>query len=226
MKGKIKAVGMAIIAVFAMSAVAASGASAETLFTADKYPVLGKGETEGEVNTFTLDETQVECSDLTGEGTIEEDTPELTLATVFGECSTSGTSIKGHQNGCEFLFSAGEHVAEDTYAGSAEMVCPEGKEIIFTLPESGSLCAVHLPPQGPLGGVTYTNVTGQPSEVTVDAQIEGIVGVTTQESIFCPLSGGEFDDAILEGQVIVRGYEDLGEGKAGSQIGVHVGTVE
>lgn len=241
MKRNLKALGLALVAAFAMSVVAASAAQAEKGLlteTNNEYPVAITGHEENDPNAFTLQGNATECSDVTFEGTIEEATTNLTITPHYTECVSGGVKSKVHLNGCDYTFTTGTLTAGHEVAhGSVHVICPEGKNIELTIPEAGTLCQVHIPGQAPEGEVTYTNnpaLSGDEfDDVTVDVDVDVAVNVT-KESIFCPLAAG-VDTAIYESEVTVTGWEDLGihenpntPGKdtltEGSQLDIHVGT--
>lgn len=218
MKRNLKALGLAVVAAFAMSAVAASAASAENQFKADDYPVVLTGHEEGEVNRFNVGNSSLECDSTTFEGTAEEDSTSLTITPHYDDCKTSaGTSAKVHLNGCDFEFTAGEHVGTHEFEGDAHIRCPSEQSITLTIPESGSLCVIHIGEQTVRQdgehSLTFTNNTNgggtADDDVTVDVDVTVTANVT-KESIFCPLSGGVTNEATYESKVTVKGFGDEG----------------
>jgi len=173
MSRNLKALGLALVASFAMSAVVASAASAEAYsFKADTVPTTLTGNQHAGNDVFTTDTGTVSCNIATYEGTqTVTPTNSVTVKPSYGECRAFGLfNVPIHVNGCEYKFTAGTKVSGN-YEGTVDIVCPTGKFIEVTAPG----CLVTVGAQNNLGKVTYTNIgIGATKEVTVDVNITGL----------------------------------------------------
>ena len=162
----LKALGLALVAVFAFSAIAASGASAQQGALTAAEPVTLVGEETKEATTFdnaltafpvegVTGKTHCPLSTITGhkaEATpqpevhelIEPPTSEITLTPHYKNCVTEDAkknkfSTTVDMNGCDYLLTIGETTEkEGTYGVEVHIVCPEGKFIQVTLFSSSS----------------------------------------------------------------------------------------
>jgi hypothetical protein len=161
----IKALGLSLVAVFAMSAVGASGAQAQT-------PVFTACETEGEKCNpvaATLDATSeenedgvqkfsygtllgtvtLECSHFEGTASLPEDSSTVTTTeikysgtvedTEADHCGSSSVlgnnTVDVSTNGCQYTFHVDETIEENVSTGTVDVTCDKGKEIEITVTE-------------------------------------------------------------------------------------------
>lgn len=150
----LKALGLALVAMFAMGAVAASAASAQDPqgeLTADG-PVTLKATETGEPldNSLTAFEKKVTCpgSTLTGHAVLtHKETEEkkehgvittpVTKVTVTPHYNQEACTVDNEldatveMNGCDFVLTAGKTTDEvaGTYGVTADITCPTGKQI-------------------------------------------------------------------------------------------------
>jgi len=158
---KIKFLGMALIAVFAMSAVGASAASAAVEFHSEGAPVNITGTQEGAGNAldFQFGETKCTTVDYNATTTVSTDTT-VTLIPKYESCTFAGVAATVDTEGCHFVL----HVLTLT-TGTFTVECPTGKEITIT---GGTKCIVHIPSQD-MGIATLSNIgVGTTREVTAD----------------------------------------------------------
>lgn len=201
----LKMFGMAIVAVFAMSAVAASMASADS-FTAEKAPVTYTGN-QSEANVFTTTVGTVKCTVTTFKGTVNStSTTTASVTPTYSGCTAFGFPADIEVNGCEYLL----HVGAAT-TGTVDVVCPVGKEITVVATTSATnptpKCIVHIKAQSGLGTVTYSNVgTGTTREVLVSVNVSGIHYTHTPGSGLgaCPTEGTS-TTGTYTGSVLVTG---------------------
>jgi hypothetical protein len=127
----------------------------------------------------------------------------------YTECTTSlGTAATVHTNGCEYRFAVTAG-SGDTFTGTADVVCPAGKEIVVT----AGLCNVDIKAQTGLNGFTYTNITtaeANKDDITIDVVSKNVHSVIT--NVFgCPAEG-PFPKTVTNGKyvskVTVRGFND------------------
>ena len=161
-----KALGLALVAVFAMSAVVASSASA-TSFTAVSYPQHLTAEDTAPPDTTTMGGNTVTCDDETFTSEITGQTTTLSFIPSFINCKTEGSAfndVTKTVNGCTFTFTAHGHITLD---------CPQNQKIEIhhysNQAHTTVSCTNTVGTQGANGTVVYTNdpdgtftITGMP----------------------------------------------------------------
>jgi len=172
MTRKLKVLGLALVAVFAMSAVVASSAMAATEFespesnaTANTTITIKKHQN---IHTFTVNFGAVTCETSNFDGTrTGTKFPSIRVTAEYKECLFAGIPAVVEMNGCEYILYA---------TGEVDIVCAAGKEITVTATSAGVVkCIVHVPPQTALKNVTYTNVgAGATREITAHLEIASI----------------------------------------------------
>ncbi len=209
MRGNLKALGLALLAAFAMSAVMASAAQATPAqFTADAYPAVGTGkEVAGTVNKLeSTAGTSISCGNVIYEATQGEASTELTVTPHYTSCETnSGIGVTVDLNGCHYKFTAGTKAAHGS-TGSVHIICPTGTEITVT----AAGCTIHVPPQT-LNGVTYTNEVN--GDVKVDVNINTLTTTETDHSAFLCFFGAteiHVTNGLFQSTVLFECFKDLG----------------
>lgn len=220
---KLRALGLAVGALFAMSALVASAAQAETpaQFNATSYPSILTVEAKA-TQTFTAGTLPaITCEKVSGEATVSEETSTITGVNVeYTECEADlfgGTAATVNFNGCDYVFHAGTMEGTSTSTGSADLVCPEGKEVVIN---ASGLCTVRIPGQTELGPITFHNEpAGEGTPEHWVRMSPNVSGIASSHSGFC----GSGSDAVgtYTGDVAVKGFEDV-EDEEGSPVGVEV----
>jgi hypothetical protein len=213
MKRNLKALGLAMVAALALSAVAASAAQAATHHvTAGSAPaVVTAKDTVNTVFKITGGEHEVECSTTKYEGTLAVATnTEVTVTPTYSGChvdSIFGPSATVDVNHCAYVLGGETDANGDALA---EVECETANEITITYELFGSSCVVHVTP-GPYRGVHYVQ---NGSKIKVEATVSGIKYHETGGG-FCPASHtGE--DGTLNGTVEAEGFEDTGSANIGT----------
>ena len=166
---KLKFIGLALVAVFAMSAIGASAASAAVELHSEGAPVNITGAQEGSSNAFDVQFGAVVCTtaDYNATTTVTTDTT-VTFTPKFEGCTFAGVGATVDTNGCTFVL----HVLNAT-TGTVTVECGVGQEITVT---GGTKCIVHVPGGQDVGTVTLTNIgTGTTREVT--ANLNGLTAI-------------------------------------------------
>lgn len=234
MTRNIKALGLALLAAFAFSALAVQTASADTtkhqFATTGEAPTVLTGEQEaGEgKHKFTVGEATLTCEHVTFSGTVSgTEADHVSVVPSYTECHDSSGSVPVtvHVNGCTFTFHSdteetGEGESATTHA-PVDIVCPSGKEITITISEAEKPCVVHVPPQTGLHGVTYTNITeNEKDAVTVTATVNDIKATSTGGFI-CLVSGLSSEvkehKSVYTGATTVTGFKDLSSAEEGEE---------
>jgi hypothetical protein len=170
---KLKTLGLATVAVLAMSAFVASAAQAE--FTANSYPTTFTGTSEVGNDVIIVDGSSIECAGHY-EGTASEASVTVTLEVDWKTCKAFGfASAEVEMNGCHV-----ELHFENPFKWS--IACTLFGIIKF---RAGN-CEVQIGPQGPLGSV---NLSNNGNHVDMLANVSGITANITKDGFLCPLSG-------------------------------------
>lgn len=182
---KLKQLGVGLVAVLALSLVITSF-SAAAQFTASSYPA--KYEKEGNPEEFgyiTTDGGTVKCSSGAASATLSEASSTISISGSFGSCTAFGfINATVTVNGCTTLV----HVKEgsgDTYTGTADLVCPEGKSVVTT----ASTCEMQVPSQNGSVGLEYTNKTGAEGTVDIKVTSSKFNYNVTKDGFACPFTG-------------------------------------
>lgn len=212
----LKALGCALVAVFAISALSASSATAADVFTtANGQPALLTGVTHNSQFTMTASGFKVECTTakfavtMKNGSTEAEINPEYTgkiNETPHGVgCSSALGSVTLDTTGCQTQ-STGQTVGGHAIAW---MTCEAGKTVKITAPIGVTLS---FPAQTPTsGGATFVNLPNHPGGAAIQATgtFSGVT-YTCTPTFACTLSGipHHGDDVDINGTVTVTGYAD------------------
>ena len=210
-KNHLKALGLALVAVFALSAVAASAASANpALFTAE----VGAGETAGIDggqtsafgNTFSIGGKPWSCEEaaLVGEAlTAGPASTEATLTPQYRNCHViiAGLTfpITITVNGCHYKFNATKETTDTEgnptpFSADLTIECNNaGEQIEIHVYASKAkheadepLCTYDIKPQGPINNhIQLTNNAGGPNDVVAHITNLPVVLHNTKPSTIC-----------------------------------------
>jgi hypothetical protein len=239
MTRKLKVLGLALVAVLAMSAMMASAAQAvEHTFessSVNEKTILTGSNTGKEVFTVGLGEAEVSCTSSIFEGTVEGNkVKEVTVTPTYGkttkpsgcEDAVSKSEAIVHTNHCAYIL----HNVTDANGDAPVSIECSGtpkEEITVTLPALG--VTIHVPEQTPAGGVHYTNLKehgpGKKEAVTVKSTVSGIHYRCTGSEVFCFFLNGV--DGTYKGDTDVTGYEDKSASAlSGTEKTTPSGTIE
>lgn len=204
----IKALSLALVAVFAMSAVAAAGASAAEKFVAETSTAKVIAEQTGSAqHVFSVDGTEVKCSSAKFETASEVASPATSITvhpaytgcTAFGFLEASVTTT-----GCDYKLFA---------AGGINVVCSGSNQIVI----SAATCEAKVPAQEIASGLTYKNEATSPSTVLVGAALSGTVKTNkTKDGFLCPLKGTGEVFGSYTGDTLAKGFNGV------NQVGISV----
>jgi hypothetical protein len=169
MKRNLKALGLALAAVFAFSAVAASTASAQTagVLTSDGPVTLTGTEVATGLNGLTAFGSEVTCPGstygghkLNSKSLLASGEGSVTITPKYINCNSAGSPRSVAMNGCDYVFDDFTTTPVDnkngTYGFTVDIVCPANSQIEVT----GGPCTVKVPAQTGLLGFHATNQTG------------------------------------------------------------------
>jgi hypothetical protein len=199
----LKALGLVLVAVFAMGAIAASAASAAQFHSTATNTTITRSANATQAFQYETAGQTVECSTVGGSGeATSQTTAELTFKPTYSGCVVSGIAFSSAQvsmNNCDYLFTI---TAGDTQ-GHVHIGCTESSQITITVKVFGvSVCTLHIGKQSPGGTLQYAN-SGS-TKINVNPGVTGISG-TRQGSSEC----GEATSTTgsYTGQVQVKGEE-------------------
>jgi hypothetical protein len=189
---KLKLIGLVMVAVVAISAVASGTAQADTFTSEGNVNTVVTGNQEG-TNVFTVEGSKVECTTAhfaaVGETSSPTETvvvhPEYSGCKAFTFLNATVTTT-----GCNYALNA---------AGTVTIGCTGTNKITIV----GGTCEATVGSQGPLSGISYENVNG--GQVKVKTNVT-TVGVTkTKDGIACPLGGTGSATGSYVGNVVAEG---------------------
>jgi hypothetical protein len=221
-----KALGLAVVAMLAMSAIVASAAQAEATtakFTAQDgtYPESFSGTNTAGNEVFTTEGGSVECdSSFSGSAAAASQTveahPVYTNCKAFGFLNATVTTT-----GCNYLFHITTKLALHKYQAHVDVVCTGGAVITIV----ASTCEATVGAQTGLTTVdleTMTNKAPAVNDITVTATIptelggtKGIKYTVTKDGFLCPFGG--------TGAKTGGGYESKAAATITSAGGIHIG---
>jgi len=130
---KLKALGIALVGVFAMSAMTASAAHAVTEFEGTADSTLNGVQ----INThaFVLNKAHITCPSFTATGTLSEaKTKEITLTPTYKNCKVGSHPAIFDFTGCDYTFTA---------SGEVHLECPTGEHVDIIGTEFGeNICTI------------------------------------------------------------------------------------
>jgi hypothetical protein len=246
MTRNLKVLGLALIAVFALSAVIASAASAVTIHKFTTTAANGKAVLTGDQvgteaeNAFSTKgkNLPIECNaaNVSYKGTVGNGATEVTVHPTYGLATPAKTTCKSPlgeasivTTGCNYIIT-GETSPFTNTSGVSEgedatvhLECEAGKEIKVT---SGG-CEIKLSDKSgttsvnqKLNGVKFTNEgTGSSADIKLDVTVDKIHYTTS--GFACTVAGlpATGTDGFLTGKVTVTGFED-NAGSEGTPVGV------
>jgi len=171
MTRKFKTLGLAIVAVLAMSAVVASAAQAQ--FTSNSYPTTITATSPLSNDDFKTEAGSVECAGhFTGEATEASSTQ--TVNASYSECRAFGfASATVAMNGCDYVFHSN---------GEVDLECSGTNKVVIT----AGACEIQIGTQTGLKSVALTN---NGNHIDVKASVKGIAYTVTKDGFLCPFSG-------------------------------------
>jgi hypothetical protein len=236
MTRNLKALGVALIAVFAMSVVATGVAQAkfDTLTTFPTKENVYLTAKALQTQEFAIEGVTIKCSEVElevseGKSTNSDKSTSVTAYPKYNktentcEISPFGKATV-HMNGCYYTFTS-----ETDATGDAEVhiICPPEKVVEITGPTG---CLIKVPTQT-VKGVHYTNETTSPGtkETEMHIKLEPTVGgISWTANGACALIGLKSAGTAgsYKGNVTVTGDEDSGGTLIPNSIGITIDTLE
>ncbi len=189
----LKAFGLALVAVFAMGAIAATAASANQFHSTATNTTITRTANANQNFQYEAKGQTVVCTTVGGSGTATaQTTTEITFTPTYSGCNVPGIAFSSAQvsmANCDYLFT----IEASANQGPVHVKCPETKnakgegigqdQITITVKVFGvSVCTLHIGEQTPGGVADYSNPDA--SQVTVTPTQTGISG-TRQGNAEC-----------------------------------------
>jgi len=200
----LKVMGLALVAVFALSAVVASAASAQGKLTSDGPVTLTGSEVGAEPDGLEAFGLKVQCpgSTITGHaynvtphGLIANGATTATLTPHYKQANENCTVAPGgfiatvDMNGCDYVIHIGTLPAV-----TLDVICPVGQEITVTIFTNAHdhtvtnkpMCILHIKEQKGLAGASVTNGVG---DLNIAGTVTGIHVFRTSTGthpVLCP----------------------------------------
>lgn len=209
----IKALGLALIAVTAMSSVAVSAAQAapgELHVHENTKAVLTATITPNTIHKLAIGTgSPVECTTASLEGTVENAThgspqpsitvTEATVTATYSGCQFLGGGATVRMNGCKYKL-----VGTAVLTSQAQVIgCTAGKQIEIIA--GGGACTITIGAQAALPHVTYQHVVHantKETDAVAHATVSGIA--YTRDGFFCPSGNASFT-----GTTTLRAFKDI-----------------
>ena len=187
---RIRTVGMALAAVLALSAFAASAAMAEGTYTANTYPATGTATSALGNDTFTTEAGNVECKSEYS-STLTEASNHLTVKPKYTECKAFGfASATVNMGSCDYTFTTPVTekltVSEHDWTAKVKVVCTKATEPITI---SAGACETTIGEQEPEGHVIITTTTTGPKHLDFQSTFTNVTYNVTKDGFLCPFNG-------------------------------------
>jgi hypothetical protein len=209
MNRKIKALGLALVAALALTAVMASTASAQ--FTSATAHTILSGAQEGN-HVFTAGEGfgSIKCTtaSFSGTTTSTNETDQTITPTYTGCTDSFGRTVHVHTT-VKYTFTKTGTV-EGTPIGVVHLVSPGS--ITITVTSGGStVCTVHITVPQTQTGITYhTLESGGVKFVRVTTKATGVKSTTTGNFFNCGISEGAHSEGTYTGTTNMTGKDTAG----------------
>jgi hypothetical protein len=191
----LKSLGLALVAVLAMSAVVASAASAAIEYTSSPSPQPATGSNASGKETFTTPGGTVQCNSHFA-ASVTTGSKSLTVTPSYETCVAFGfLNANVVENNCDYVFKPATKLATDHYSHGVDVSCPAGSAIVIT----AGTCEVQVPAQTGLSSVTTQNVAG--GAVTVVPNVGSITMNVTKDGFGCPFTGTGHTTGTYHGHV-------------------------
>jgi len=147
-----KTLGLAVVAVLALTALCAAASASAAQFRASSYPQTLTGEAFT-AQTLATKTGNISCSAISPSGTVSEASNTITVTPAFSGCKEFGVKGTVLANSCSYvLHSTSEN---HPFTGSLDVACSKGGDAIEASSEIS--CVVRVPAQTGLTAVEFTN---------------------------------------------------------------------
>lgn len=198
---RIKNIGLAAIAVLALSAVGATAASAAEFEAETATATISSSNPYG-LQAWTFHTASQHCDAPQLEGTLKVPIKTLEAGAKDAACYDNYTGFELKTNGCSLVHRLGVKTGAATFSGSVDIACPAGKTISFT--GGVKTCKVDVPAQNNLPA-TYENVgAGSERAIKVTVNASGLKHSQVSGSD-CGAAIGSYSDGSWSGSWKLQG---------------------
>jgi hypothetical protein len=215
MTHRFKTIGIAFLAMFAVSAVMASAAGAASFMTEGNVTARIEA-SQATKHVFTIEGSKVECETATfaSEGEIASPAASVLVNPTYSGCTAFGfvgATVK--TEGCHYVVTPTNNVSPDTWNAHLNVLCTGTSKIVIT----AGTCEVTVGSQNELGKVHLTDVTTPtPKTITLLAEVAGIKATKVKDGFLCPLNGTGETTGTYTGTANVKAFH------GSTQVGVTV----
>lgn len=211
---KLKALGLAVLAALAVSAVAVMNASATAgghfISDAEGGQTTIHGEDSATDQTQFTGTSTIECDTATYHGNTDEATEtEIDITPTYSECSSSvGGGAEVTMNGCTYKFTVRSE--PDKNHNTVHLECPsatQGPEIHVS-----NGCTITIEPnQTPSGGIVYkTGETEGKHDITAEVTASNIAAIYHGGLLKCGTGNGNTLTSTMHGTATMWGTDSFG----------------
>lgn len=228
MRHKIKALGLAFIAVAVMSMAAATGAQASELHvTTPNAAVIFGHQVQTHKHKFVVTAGPTECTQATLEATVQNTgvsqqqvtEQEVTATGTYSGCTAFGQAAQIVMNGCKYTVTNKHSVTGHTTPNTNYVDitgCTSGKQIEVKT----GICTITVPEQHNLSHAVNTNTT-TPNPHDIDQTVT-ITGIKYENhGVLCPNYGGANTVTRTDGQFVGETTVQARQHVGGQQVTLH-----
>jgi hypothetical protein len=239
MTHKTKVLGLIVVGILTVNALAVADAQAEPEFQALEA-VENEGVVEEEFVHAPVDATQVEgepiklsieglsisCQSATATATLATgSSSSLTLSPTFKTCKALFGVLPAEIKfgSCGYTLHGAEHVEADLYFAFADIACPGEEKVVITVKNfmaTKTKCIIEVASQSNLTMIHVENMTeAPPVDATVENKIENIEAIVKNGEEECPLPPKTYTNAKISGKTTLTA---TGEGEVPPNLGMDV----
>lgn len=203
MNRNLKLLGLAAMALLAVSAIGTAGVQAATFTSeAGATTVVSTHDGTGKTAHAVIDAAgaNLTCAQQVANSSwVGQALAGIRVFVGLSACNSVGQTATVNMNECSLELKAG---------GTMDIVCPAGKEITYSTPNP--VCDVTIPAQSNKGTLTYTNITtGTSKEITVSPNLTELKYTATGAG--CPETGTFTNGAFTTGNYFLTGQDHAGK---------------
>jgi hypothetical protein len=222
---KLKVLGLALVAVLAFSAVAASASQAFEFTSFNTVTEEHEGgtsvgnQTEGNKHKFTptggFSSIQCTVAHFTGTSATGTEAAPTTHPEYSGCTDSLGRAVDVSTAGCNYVF----HVTKgsgDEFEGTTDIECEAGKAIVVSITNGSKevVCTDTVGAQNGTGPVVFKNMTeSSPTDITVESKATNVVNTVKNGPGFfpCGAADGTYKNGTYTGNTTVQAFNNEGE---------------
>ncbi|HET7120809.1 MAG TPA: hypothetical protein VFI17_06115 [Solirubrobacterales bacterium] len=212
MHGRIKILGVALVAALALAALGASAAQAAFVGVVTKGGATYEGtveltgeQVEGNA-VFTIDGSSIECNSGNTSATGKDGETRGKMHPTYEGCNAFGfIGATVATTGCNLEAMATEETSAGVFAGELNVVCETGKQIQINA--GSGTCVASVGSQTITAGIKATNATAEGKmQVKLDGTQSPVATVKNQDGFGCPFNGTGATTGNMTAHITVKAY--------------------